>query len=179
MSKPLIEVQGFPELKRKIQSLANDKIKRKKIENILKLSAKLLGVVAKAEAPKNVTRKFSFRGRKKYNPGVLKKSIKATVMKKSRIPMVVAGPSSRGVNDGYYGRIFVIPGHNVFESGFKRDKRGKNKLEAARRFNNSNATGRVDPNPFMKRAFDKSGAALTVKTVRQIEKEVQKQIDRL
>lgn len=154
MNKKLIEVQGFPELKKKIQSLANDKVKRKEIQKILRLSAKSTVAAARVEAPKS-DKPHTFRGGKVFQPGNLKKSIKVAVLRRSRVPMVVVGPRSSGKYDGFYGRSFVIPGHRT---------RGG---------------GSVAPVPFIKRGFESTKGLVTAKAVKATEKYIQKQINRL
>lgn len=154
MSKSLVQLEGFDELKKKIKRLP-DKVKRKEVQKILRVSAKSTVTAARAEAP--ISKKaHTFRGGRVYQPGNLKKSIRTKVMTRARVPMVIVGPTSTGKKyDGFYGRSFVIPGHRTRSGGL------------------------VKPNPFMQRGHDKTAGLVTGKAVRATEKYIQKQINKL
>lgn len=152
MNKSIFEIQGFEQLKAKIKSLP-DKVKAKEIVKILRRSAKSTIDAARSMAP--ISKKAHvFRGGKVFQPGNLRKSIRAASMRRSRVPMIIVGPRSSGKYDGFYGRAFVIPGHKT-TSGF------------------------VAANDFMARAFRSTGGLVADSAVAATEKYIQKQIDRL
>lgn len=153
MSKQLYEIKGFKELKRKIQALP-DKVKRREMVKILRLTARSTVLAARVEAPKS-TKAHMLRGGKVIQPGNLKKSIKVETLRRSKVPMVAVGPKSSGKHDGFYGRQFVIPGHRTRAGNF------------------------VKPNNFMERGFDRTKGLVSAEMVQRTEKLVQRQIDRL
>lgn len=157
MAKKLVEVTGFDELQAKIKKLANDKDKRRPVLAILRKSAKSTIDAAKQLAPEDT--------------GVGKKSIKFQVMRRAKIPMGIVGPRSRGKYDGWYVRQFVIPGHNIYVAGFKR----KHKKGA----NEGGVKTKVAPNYFMNKAQQLTQGRVVGKAVPQMEKFIQKQIDKL
>lgn len=153
MSKSIFEIKGFAELQKKIKRLP-DKVKRKEIVKILKVSAKSTVTAARAEAP--ISKKAHTLRGKVYNPGNLKKSIRTKVMRRSRVPMIIVGPTSTGNKyDGFYGRQFVISGHRT-RSG-----------------------NRVEPNPFMQRGHDRTAGKVSKEMQVKTERYMQKQINRL
>ena len=158
MNKSIYEIEGFDELQRKIKSLP-DKVKKKEVNKILRKAAKSTVDAARAFAPKRTQN--------------LSKSIKVATMTRAKVPMVVVGPRSKGKYDGWYGRQFVIPGHNIYKAGFSRNRKGNKK------YNDANAAGKVAANPFMEKAFNATGGLVSQKAVASTEKYIQKQIDRL
>jgi Bacteriophage HK97-gp10, putative tail-component len=173
----LFDVQGFPELQRKIQSLANDKDKRKEIIAVLKRSAAPTVSAARAEAPisKKPHTVSGKRTKKVIQPGALRKSIAAIAARRSQNPTVVVGPRAKGSNDGFYGAM-VEHGHNVYRSGFKRKRSNSAKAKA---HNAAGATGTTRADPFMRRTYDKTGAMMSEKTAANLAKFIQKRIDTL
>lgn len=170
MDKLITEIQGFDTLREKIKRLP-DKVKRREVLKILRRSARSTVKVARMEAPKS-DKPHNSRG-KKIQPGNLRKSIRAASMRRSRVPMVVVGPRSSGKYDGWYGRQFVIPGHNIYRAGFKRNRKGNQAANAA------GAVSRVPANPFMDRAQAITKGKVTADAVAGTEKYIQRQIDRL
>lgn len=167
MSKKLVEIQGFKELQAQIKKLP-DKVKRKELHKVLKQVAKPTVLQAQFEAPIR-----SFTKKAKTPPGTLKRSIGTIVGKKgrSRINAVVyVGPRAKGKFKGWYGHI-VHNGRNIYQKGFKRKhKKGANSF---------GAKTRVKANPFMQRAYAKTGAGVTAEAEVQVTKYVQRQINRL
>ena len=159
MSKTLFEVQGFDELQAKIKKLGNDKDKRKPIIAILRKSAQTTIKTARALAPKDT--------------GVGEKSIKFEVLRKASIPMGIVGPRSSGKYDGWYLRQFVIPGHNIYKVGFKRNRQGN------KAFNATGAKSKVAPNFFMNKPQQITENKVSADALASTEKFIQKQIDKL
>jgi len=154
----IFEAEGFDTLRQKIKKLP-DKVKVREVRKILRRGARPVVKAARDEAPKRT--------------GVGRKSIKATTMTRARVPMIVVGPSSRGKYDGWYLRQFVIPGHNIYRGGFKRNRKGN------KAYNATGAKSRVPANPFMDRAKMMTEGKVTRKTLDGMETYLKKQIDRL
>ena len=182
MPEPLFKVEGFKELQQKIKRLGDDRSKKKEVLKLLRQQAKATVKVARQEAPKGdgkagkYQRKFRYRtkqGRIPYVPGQGAKSIRPQVMRRSRIPMLIVGPRSFGKFDGFYMRQFVIPGHNIYGTGFRRNRKGN------RAANARGAKGKVAANPFMQRAFQRTRGQVTRQTKASVERYLQRQIDRL
>ena len=159
MAKDVVQITGFKELQAKIKKLSNDKDKRKEVLAILRNSAKSTITVARSLAPKDT--------------GVGAKSIRFEVMRRAKVPMGIVGPRSRGKYDGWYMRQFVIPGHNIYRTGFKRNRRGNRKANAR------GAKSKVAPNYFMNRAQDTTQKQVEGKAIPQMERFLQRRIDRL
>lgn len=158
-AKQLIEIKGFEELQNKIKKLADDRDKRKAIIAILRNSAKSTISTARRLAPKR--------------SGVLAKSIKFEVLRRAKVPMGIVGPRSSGKYDGWYGRQFVIPGHNIYRKGFKRNRKGN------KEYNAKGAKKRVAPNYFMNRAQQLTQNRVIGSAIPQTERFIQKQINKL
>lgn len=159
MAKTLFEVQGFEELQAKIKKLSNDKDKRKPVIAILRKSAASTIKAARVLAPKDT--------------GIGAKSIKFEVLRRAKVPMGIVGPRSTGKYDGWYVRQFVIPGHNIYKAGFKRNRQGN------KAYNASGAKSKVAPNFFMNKAQQLTQGKVSVEAVASMEKFIQKQIDKL
>ena len=157
MAKALFEIKGFNELQQKLKKLGNDKDKRRIVLAILRKSARSTIVAAKALSPKRTR--------------VGEKSIKFTVMRRAKNPMGVVGPSSVGKYDGWYLRQFVIPGHNIYKTGFKR----KHKAGA----NEKGVKSKVAPNYFMDKAKSLTQGRVADVAVPSMEKFIQRKIDQL
>lgn len=148
MSSKIYNIEGFKELRQKIKGLP-DKVKKREVVKILRQAAKSTLTAARSESP------VSKRNSTVHPRENLKKSIKIRTLTRAKMPMVVVGPASRGKNDGFYGRLFVIPG-----------------------FTNKGGTP-VAANPFMARAEKISKRAVSNESVSKVEKYLKKQIDRL
>lgn len=177
MSKPFVEVTGFPELAKKIIFIADDKSKRQEVLKVLRQVANGTVTVAKAKAPKSrkphlVSGK---RAREIIQPGSLKKSI-GTITGKSDNPTILVGPRTKGNNKGWYGH-FVELGHNIYAKGSgKRKRTGTSK---ARLFNNSIAKGSVKGVLFMQKTYDQTKGQVTAEAEKKFVNWVQKEIDKL
>lgn len=165
MAKTLYEVEGFEELQRKITMLGDDRGKRRAVIRILRKASRPLILKARDFAPKDT--------------GEGAKSIKFEVMRRAKNPMGIVGPRSRGKYDGFYLRQFVIPGHNIYTAGFKRKSRKKGYGRGLRKSGSLNVKGFVEPNPFMEVAYRLTQGPIETKMVGQMEKYIQKQIDKL
>ena len=132
MSKDLIEIKGFKELSLRLEKFP-DKLKKREVIKVLRRASRDTVKVARNIAPKDT--------------GQGSKSIRFEPLKKSRNPGGVVGPRSKGKYDGFYMRLFVIPGHNIYKRGFRRNRRGN------RIFNNRNAKSIVPENPFMAKVY--------------------------
>ena len=170
MSKSIVEIQGYDELVKKIKNLPV-KAKRSEVLKILRRSARSTVKEAQNQAPVS-KRPHKIRG-KEIRPGNLKKSIGVQTARRSKNPMVVVRPRSTKAYDGFYGRAFVIFGHNVYRKGFKRNRRG-NRLKNAK-----GAKRVVRANPFMNRAYQRTEGKVSNDALASTEKYIQKLIDRL
>lgn len=159
MAKDLVEISGFEELQAKIKKFSDDKDKRKPLLAILRKSAKSTIDAARNLSPEDT--------------GNAKKSIKFQVMRRAKVPMGIVGPRSLGKYDGWYMRQFVIPGHNIYKTGFKRNRKGDKGANA------KGAKSKVAPNYFMNRAQQLTQGRVIGKAIPQTEKYIQKVIDRL
>jgi HK97 gp10 family phage protein len=171
MSKPIVEITGFPEFEKKIKSLSNDKDKKREVIGILKQVAGSTVKAAKQAAPIS-KKEHKARGRV-IQPGNLKKSIGTIVGRKGNAkdnPTVYVGPRAKGKQDGWYGH-FVEYGVNVYNKGFKR----KRKAGA----NNGAAIRRTKANPFMKNAYEQTKGAVTQDAENKVVRYIQKRIDKL
>lgn len=162
MAEQLYEIVGFEELQAKIKKLSNDKDKRKPILAILRKSAASTIKVSRQLAPKDT--------------GAGAKSIRFKAMRRARNPMGVVRP---GADRWFYMRQFVIPGHNVYVKGYKRKSHragSGEKLFAAR---NKNVIGRVEEDRFMINAANITKTRVFGTAIPQMEKFIQKQINKL
>ena len=157
MAKELIEIKGFKELQQKLKKLGNDKDKRRTVLAILRKAARSTIKAAKGLAPEDT--------------GVGKKSIKFQVMRRAKNPMGIVGPRSIGKYDGWYVRQFVIPGHNIYKTGFKRKHRAG--------ANEGGVKSKVAPNYFMNKAQDITQGRVSSEAIPAMEKFIQKKIDQL
>ena len=167
MSKSIVEIKGFDELVRKIKTLP-DKAKKREVLKILRKSAQTTVKVARQEAPKS-DRPHVLKGGKKILPGNLRRSIGAKVARRAKNPMIVVRPRSTGKNDGFYGRLFVIPGHNTRRGGFRKSRRRSRKR-------GSIGKKSVPSNPFMNRAYTKTEGKVSKEALASTEKYIQKLI---
>lgn len=168
-----IEVQGFPELLKKIEALENDKQKKTEIVGILKQVAGSTVTAAKRYAPVS-KKKHKARG-KVITPGNLKKSIGTIVGKKGQAvenPTVYAGPRAKGNFNGWYGH-FVEQDRNIYRKGFKRKRNGD------RTGNASGAAKVVKGQFFMKKAYDQTKGKVTAESEKKVARYIQRRIDRL
>ena len=157
MAKKLFEISGMDQLQAKIKKLGNDKDKRKPVLAILRKSAQSTIKVARQLSPEKT--------------GVGKKSIKFQVLRRARVPMGIVGPRSLGKYDGWYVRQFVIPGHNIYKSGFKRKHR--------KGANEAGVKNKVAPNFFMSKAQQITKGRVSAEAVSQMQKFIQKQINKI
>ena len=168
-----MDVEGFPELVRKIQELSEDRGKRREILGLLRSTAGATVRAAKAAAPVS-SRRHTARKRI-ISPGNLKKSIGTITGRKGQSaenPTVYVGPRVRGTNDGWYGHM-VEAGHNVYRKGFKRSR----KAGAAK--NISGARKRVEGSFYMKRAFEQTRGQVTADSEKKVARYIQRRIDAL
>lgn len=157
MSKTIFEIEGFDTLQRKIEQLP-DKVKRREMLRLMRAAAKPTVSAARQEAPvgNRVHKRYSRRDGSllaTYQPGNLRKSIGNITGRKGlgrQNAVIYVGPRSKGRKyDGYYGAMV--------HGGTKWQK----------------------PNPFMKRAYNKTEGRVTKELEERTVKYVQKQIDRL
>ena len=85
--------------------------------------------------------------------------------------MGIVGPRSSGKYDGWYVRQFVIPGHNIYKTGFKR----KHKAGA----NEAGVKSKVAPNYFMDKTLQITQGRVSASAIPSMEKFIQKQINKL
>ncbi|MEM9685303.1 MAG: HK97-gp10 family putative phage morphogenesis protein [Bacteroidota bacterium] len=170
MSKPLVEVRGFEELSKKLKQFP-DKVKKQEVAKLLRKAAGSTVKAARQQAPIS-ERAHTLKKGKKVQPGNLKKSIGVQTARRSKNPMVVVRPRTKGKYNGFYGR-FVIRGHNIYRKGVKRNRKGNQRANA------KGAVSKVSANPFMNRARDKTRGRVTQEAVRGVENYIQKQVNRL
>lgn len=157
-NKSITKIEGFDTLQRKLKNFP-DKVKRKEVIKILRRASKDTVKVARALAPKD--------------SGDGAKSIRFVPLRKSKNPAGVVGPRSRGKYDGFHLRLFVIPGHNIYRTGFKRNRNGN------RGRNARGAKRQVAPVPFMAKAHSITQGKVSAKSVAGTEKYLAKQIKKL
>ena len=177
MSKAIVEVTGFDELKRKIEKLSNDKDKRREILGILKQEAKSTVNAAKnfVHVSKKPHVQSGKRGKKVIQPGSLKKSIGVITGRKGQSrtqPTVYVGPRAKGNYDGYYGAWEEL-GHNIYRKGFKR------KHKANSKYNAGGAKSRTEAHPFMEKAYNLTGGKVAENIEKQTARFIQRRIDKL
>lgn len=152
MSKSLVEIEGFEELRRKISLLGNDRLKRREMLKLLRQSSKATVKAARAQAPVSQAQHVisGKRTRKVINPGQLKKSIGNITGRSKDRPTIYVGPRTKGKRwDGFYG---------AFVHGGTKTQR---------------------PNEFMTRAYRQTRGQVTAETEKQVARYVQKQINKL
>lgn len=171
MSKPLFEVKGFKELRRKLERFP-DKVKKREVVKILRRAARDTVQEARRQAPQS-DKPHVLKDGKVIQPGNTKKSIKFQTLRRSKNPGGIVGPRSLGKNDGFYARQFVIPGHNLYRKGFKRNRRGNRKR------NSSGSRGRVPANPFMLRAYNVTKGRVSAASEKGVSDYIAKQLTRL
>lgn len=154
MAKPLIEIEGFEALQKKIKQLP-DKVKRREVLRILGQVANPTVNAARAQAPQS-KKPHVQAGKRTYKviePGNLKKSIGKITGRRGSAKVnavLYVGPRSKGrKNDGFYG-AFV---------------HGGTKTQSA--------------NPFMDRARAQTEGGVTKDAEVKIEQYIQKQVKRL
>lgn len=167
MSKPLVEIEGYPELLAKLRLLSDDKDKKKEVLLILRQVANSTLKVAQTLVP--VSKKAHRARGKLIQPGNLKKSL-GNITGKGQNPTVYVGPRAKGSNNGWYGH-FVHDGHNVYAKGYKR-KRTKGS-------NMSAAIKRTAGNPYMTKAYEATNGQVTEDADRKITAFIQRRIDKL
>lgn len=177
MSKNIVEITGFNELERKIKQLSNDKDKRRELLAILRKSARPTVRAAKSFVRVSDEPHLSSgkRTRKIIQPGSLKKSIGTITGRKGQArknPTVYVGPRVKGKWDGFYG-AWLEEGHNIYNKGFKRNRKGKSK------YNNSHAKSRTKAYPFMAPAYNTTKGKVTADAEKSTAKFIQRRIDRL
>jgi len=172
-----IDVQGFDELKRKIQQLDNDPAKKREIKGILRQVAgstisKAKQLVPVSERPHLVSGK---RTRKIIQPGALQKSIGTIDGKRGAAvdnPTIYAGPRAKGSFDGFYGAM-VESGHNVYKTS-KSQKLTRAKFRSA-----GNKIGFVRGTFYMRKAFESTQGQVAPEAAEKVAKYIQRRIDRL
>lgn len=167
MSRLAIEVEGFPELLRKIKQLSDDKDKRRETLALLREVAKPTLQAARLLAP--VSKRMHVARGQKITPGNLKKS-QGLITGKSDNPTILVGPRVKGANKGWYGH-FVHDGVNIYHKGYKR----KHKKGA----NNSAAKSRTKANPYLTKAYQATGGRVTADAEVKMARFIQRRIDKL
>jgi HK97 gp10 family phage protein len=171
MSKPLVEITGFPELQAQIKRLATDREKVSETRKVLRKVAQATVKAARSEAP--VAKRVHIARKTKIEPGTLRKSIGVITGKNKENPTVFVGPRAKGTNKGWYGH-FVHNNTNVYRSGFKRKRSA-----AAKSFNAAGAVAVRKGNPFMTRAYNLTKGGVTAGAEKQVAAYIQKRINAL
>lgn len=174
MSKVLVDIEGFAELQQKIKQLGNTKDKRREVLALLRKGAASTVRAARANAP--VSKKphviGGSRTKKTVTPGSLKKSIGTITGKNKEQPTIYVGPRAKGNHLGFYG-AWVEKGHNIYRSGFKRNRKGK------RDYNAKGAKGTSKATPFMQKAATQTQGKVAQELEKNTAKFIQKKIDKL
>jgi len=180
MSKTIVEIEGFAELRDKLQKLGNDKAMLAEMRGVLRKVAQSTVKAARQQAP--VAKRPHWiggkRSKKKLAPGNLKKSIGVITGKKGSAksnPVVYVGPRVKGSFMGFYGAM-VHDGHNVYREGFKRKHSSSSRAKA---HNASGAKTRTRANPFMERAYSQTKGQVTPEAEKSVAAYIQKRIDKL
>ena len=168
MSKQLIEIKGFEELKSKILELSKDKEKKSEILMILRQVAKPTLQIAQSLVP--VSRKPHYLRGKLIQPGNLQKSL-GFISSKSQNPTVLVGARVKGQNNGFYAH-FVHNGVNVYNKGYKRKRTYAG-------MNDHAAVSRTSANPFLTKAFEVTEGLVTSDAEKRITNFIQRRIDKL
>ncbi|WP_295093775.1 hypothetical protein [uncultured Flavobacterium sp.] len=167
MSRPIIEIEGFPELMAKIKMLSDPKDKKREVLIILRQVASVTLKTAQSLVP--VSRKQHKARGKLIQPGNLRKSL-GNITGKSENPTVYIGPRAKGSNDGWYGH-FVHDGHNIYAKGYRRKRiRGANMRAALKR---------TAGNPYMAKAYEATNGQVTADAEKKITAFIQRRIDKL
>jgi hypothetical protein len=165
MSRPLIEIEGYPELLAKLRLLADDKDKKKEVLLILRQVANATLKTAQALVP--VSKKAHRARGKLIQPGNLKKSL-GNITGKGQNPTIYIGPRAKGSNDGWYGH-FVHNGHNIYAKGYRRKRiKGANMQAALKRTNG---------NPYMTKAYEATNGQVTADAEKKITAFIQRRIN--
>ncbi|WP_237732356.1 hypothetical protein [Flavobacterium sp. UGB4466] len=167
MNRPLIEIQGYPELLAKLKLLSDDKDKKREVLVILRQVAGSTLKAAQGLVPVS-GKSHKARGRL-IQPGNLRKSL-GNITGKIENPTIYVGPRAKGSNDGWYGH-FVHDGRNVYSKGYKRKR--------IRGANMSAAIKRTVGNPFLKKAYEATNGQVTDDAERKITSFIQRRIDKL
>ena len=168
-----LDVEGFPELVKKIQGLSEDRGKRREILGLLRSTAGATVRAAKANAP--ISSKRHTARKKTISPGNLMKSIGTITGRKGNSamnPTIYVGPRVRGTNDGWYGNM-VEAGHNIYKKGFKRSR----KAGSAR--NVSGARKRVEGKFYMRKTYEQTKGQVTAESEKKVARYIQRRIDAL
>ena len=161
-NKDLTQIEGFPELNRKLKQLP-DRVKRTEVLKIFRRLAKPLVKAYSQALPVGTRDKKRFGST--YVKGTLAKSVKVDTVpagKSGGNPSVAIRPGKKGKFDSWY-KFMVIPKGTKTGSISRGSRKGKNTVvDAARNqaFNNTGAQAR-------KQAEDKTA------------KYIQRQIDKL
>ena len=154
MSKSVVEIKGFEELRQKLLLLP-DKVTKREMLKILGQVANATVSAARSNAPQSKKEHIisGKRTRKIIQPGNLKKSIGKITGKRGlgkENAVLYVGPKSKGIkHDGWYG-MFVEKG-----------------------------TKKITANPFMNRAYEQTKGGVTADAEAKVTAYIQKQIDRL
>lgn len=169
-----IEVDGFDDLRRKIENLSNDKQKKTEITGILRQVAGSTVNAAKALAP--VSKRAHIARRVKIQPRNLSKSIGVIVGRRGQAkdnPTVYVGARVKGGMSGWYAH-FVEEDTNVYSVGYVR----KNRSRGANK--NSGAAVRIKKGRhFLRRAFESTQGKVSSECAVKVAKYIQRRIDRL
>jgi HK97 gp10 family phage protein len=178
MSDLKVEVEGFDKLTEQIKKFSKDKDKRREVLAILRKSAQPTQRAAKQLAPRSKQPHVisgKTRAKRTIKPGNLSRSISLINGRRGQArenPTVYVGPRAGGINDGFYGG-WVHEGHNIYRTGFKRNRKGNTA------FNATGARRRVQGQPFMAKAEQQTRGKVTADIEKSMAAFLQKRIDRL
>ena len=157
-----IDVKGFSELNRKLKKL-DDKMTRREVLKIQRKLAKPLVRVYRDELP--LSNRVIKNSESNYKAGKLKESVSVETVPARKVggnPQVVVRPSTKGKKGGYYRHMVVAKGTEI----------GSNKPGSRKMINTVVDKARD-------RVISQRNSLTTAKYEKQMQKFIQKQIDKL
>jgi hypothetical protein len=155
----LVQIEGFDQLVIKLSRLGDPRRTRSSFIKIMRRVMKPVVKAAKQEAPEGDQPHARYSNGSKvaeYEPGNLKRSIGIIRGRSIKNPVIYVGPRAGkkgGKNDGYYGHL-VHWGH-------------------------INGSTVIPGDPYMERAYKKTGNRLTREAAQKAAQVIQKEIQRL
>ena len=157
-----IDVKGFSELNRKLKKL-DDKMTRREVLKIQRKLAKPLVRVYRDELP--LSNRVIKNSESNYKAGKLKESVSVETVPARKVggnPQVVVRPSTKGKKNGYYRNMVVAKGTEI----------GSNKRGSRKQINTVVDKARD-------RVVSQRNSSTTAKYEKQMQKFIQKKIDKL
>lgn len=148
----MYEVQGLDQFEKIMKGLS-DKMRRSQMYSLIRNVAGPVEKAAKQEAAKIESDAWSKH--KRINSGNLEESIGRIRGKSKDYLNIQVAPRAKGRFKGFHAQLVQ------FGTTDRRNKKGQNR-------------GKMDPNPFMQRAFDKTLSGVRANFEKQIAKKIEK-----